>query len=334
MVCRWCAMTVRVITTGGSIAEDFKDARVSHMTGDDLVQTVMRGSPFDIPVEVIDLIAVPSTWITPEDMFRVGTAVREACLDETITGVVVTHGTATMEETAYWVDLIIDGEKPVIFTGSQRYPGTEGYDGFRNIHDALLLASSPAARGLGAVVVIDGAIHAARDVTKVHPSSLAGFQSPLFGPLGRIDLGEVHIVRAILGEREIIVPHLPIPRVELLKCYAGLKGDVVEAVLSLGAQGLVIESMTAGGITPDMVGPVKAGVDAGIVVAVTTRCLEGRVMRRSSAEAGIEGYGYELQQLGVAMCDLQGLKARCRLMALLSSGLPTAEVLRRMDTAL
>ncbi len=326
-------MTVLLIATGGSIAEYFEGGAIRHADGTDLVQTVMRGNQLSEPVETVDLMAVPSTWMTPTDMYEIGEAVRRACADPDVTGVVVTHGTATMEETAFWVDLVIDGEKPVALTGSQRYPGTHGYDGYRNIQDALLLAASPAARGLGCVVVMDGEIHAARDVTKAHPTSMAGFRSPLWGPLGRIDFGKVQLERAITARRDVLSPRLPLPRVDLLTCYAGMTGDVIDAVLALGGAGLVLESMTSGGITRDMVGAVKSAVDRGVVVAISSRCADGRVMRRSASDAGIEGYAFDLQQLGVALSELQAPKARLRMIALLSSDATRPDVFRRMDTA-
>lgn len=327
-------MTVRVITTGGSIAEYFDGGAVTHKTGADLLEAVLGGSPSSHRLDVVDLMAVPSTWITPADMYVIGTKVRDACLDEDVAGVVVTHGTATMEETAYWVDLMIDGTMPVVFTGSQRYPGSRGYDGYRNIADAISVAASAAARGLGAVVVMDGEIHAARDVTKVHPTSMTGFRSPLWGPLGRIDFDQVHLARRTTDVRNVLSPSPPLARVDIVTCYAGISGDLIEAVLALGAEGLIIESMTSGGITPDMVASVAAAVQMGVIIAITTRCADGRVMRRSPATAGIEGYAFDLQKLGVALSDLQAPKARLRLLALLSSGLSHAEVFSRMDTAL
>jgi L-asparaginase len=327
-------MTVLVITTGGSIAEDLGGGTVTHTSGKNLITAALGGRPRDEPIEVVDLLAVPSTWITPADMHLIGGAVRDALRDPGITGVVVTHGTATMEETAYWVDLVIDGDKPVVFTGSQRYPGSPGYDGYRNIADAISVAASTVSRGLGSLVVMDGEIHAARDVTKAHPTSMTGFRSLAWGPLGRIDFDQIELARRISADMEAVHPAAPLSRVDIVTCYAGMTGDVIDAVRTLGGQGLVVESLTTGGITRDMVGSVAAAVEQGLVVAITTRCAAGRAMRRSRATAGIEGYAFDLQPLGGALSHLHAPKARLRLIALLSSGLPHAEVFRRMDTAL
>jgi len=187
---------------------------------------------------------------------------------------------------------------------------------------------------VGAVLVFDGEIHAARDVAEVHPSGTAGFQSLSFGPIGRVDLDQVILMRTPVREGVAYNVRPPLARVDLLLCYAGMSADVVRAVCDLGAPGLVVEGMTSGGIPPGIVPALRDVIQRGTVVALTTRCPAGRVIRRTGAlYDGVVGYGTDLGRLEVALTDLRGPKARCRLIVLLSAGLDRDAVQQAMDTA-
>lgn len=285
-------------------------------------------------VEVEDLMDLPSIHIGPEEMLRIADAVRRHVERDDVDGVVVTHGTATMEETVYFVDLVVELVKPVVFTGAQRFPGSVGFDGHRNLHDAILAASSPQLAGVGAVVVFDGEIHAARDVAEVDASSTAGFQSLGFGPIGRIDLDQVVVTRTPRRDTTVYRVRPPMARVDLLTSYAGMTGDVVDAVCALGAPGLIVQGMTSGGIPAALVPVLGEVMQRGTVVALTTCCPSGRVVRRSgNLYDGVPGWGTDLARLGIALTDLAGLKARCRLIVLLSAGFDHELVFRLMNTA-
>lgn len=327
-------MSISVITTGGTITQVLGGSELRHLHGADLLAGLSDSAGVMPTVEVDDLFDLPSTYIGPDDMVRIAEAVRRHVARDDVDGVVVTHGTATIEETVYFVDLLVDATKPVVFTGAQRFPGTPGYDGHRNLRDAIVAANSPQLAGAGAVIVFDGEIHAARDVAEVHPSATGGFQSLEFGPLGKVELDRAVVMRMPRGAHETYRVQPPLARVDLLTCYAGMSGDIVSAVAGLGARGLILEGMTSGAIPPGAVAAVRDAMEQGIVVALTTRCASGRVIRRSGAVyEGVQGWGTDLGRLGVALTDLAGLKARYRLIVLLSSGLDRDAAHRAMDTA-
>jgi len=330
-------MSVRVITTGGTIAQLLGEGEARHVPGADLVEVLAKpgefGADLDVEIEVEDLFDLPSTYIGPAEMLAIAQRVAAAAAEPSVQGVVVTHGTATMEETVYFADIVAAAAKPVAFTGAQRFPQSLGYDGYRNLAHAIAVAASPAAAEAGAVLVMDGEIHAARDVAEIHPSASGGFGSLPYGPIGRVEAGRVVLRRMPVRDAPVPGVRGPLARVDLLTTYAGMTGDVVLAVAGLGAGGLVIDGMTTGAVPPGIVPAVSELVERGVVVAVATRCPAGGVLHRPARYGGVTGYGPELDRLGVVLTDLRGVKARCRLTALLSAGLPAAAVRDAMDSA-
>jgi L-asparaginase len=327
-------VSISIITTGGTITQVLGGPELRHLGGAELLAGLPEHAGAMPAVEVEDLMDLPSTHIGPDEMLRIAGSVQRHIARDEVDGVVVTHGTATIEETIYFVDLIVNSTKPIVFTGAQRFPGSAGYDGHRNLLDAIVVASSPAAVGLGTVLVFDGEIHAAREVAEIHPSSTAGFQSLDFGSLGRVDLDQVVVRRTPHRDAAAYPVREPLARVDLLTCYAGMSDDVVRAVADLGGSGLIVQGMTSGGVPPALVPALQDVIQEGTVVALTTRCPSGRVMRRSGdLYDRVPGYGTDLERLGIALTDLAGLKARCRLIVLLSSGLDRETVHRLMDTA-
>ncbi len=322
-------MSVRVITTGGTIAQLLGGEQVRHVSGGELMSAIRAGAApgghLGAEVEVEDLLDLPSTYIGVEEMLEIAEHVAAAAADPAVQGVVVTHGTATLEETIYFVEIVAGALKPVVFTGAQRFPQSLGYDGHRNLEHAITVASSPVARDLGTVLVMDGEIHAARDVAEIHPSATGGFQSLAYGPVGRVEGSQVILGRKPVRDSPVTVRR-PLARVDLLSTYAGMPADVVLAIGELGARGLVIAGMTTGAIPLGIVPAVRELVERGVVVVVGTRCPAGGVMRRSELYGGVAGYGPDLDSLGVVLTDLSCVKARCRLTALLSSDLPVDTV--------
>src|ERR1700674_5678037 len=142
-------MSISVITTGGTITQVLGAPEVRPLRGQELLAGLPQDGRAMPVVEVEDLMDLPSTHIGPEEMVRIADAVQRHAARDDVDGIVVTHGTATIEETIYFVDLIVESVKPIVFTGAQRFPGSAGYDGHRNLHDAILAASSPALAGVG-----------------------------------------------------------------------------------------------------------------------------------------------------------------------------------------
>jgi len=319
---------IKIISTGGTIAESPGEGDRFHLSARQLIAGL--GSAFRLlEVETVDLMDVPSTFMRPEDMLRIGTAIETALSDPHVTGAVITHGTATLEETAFCVDVTRSPGKPVVFTGALLTPGEVGYDGLMNLADAIATAASPASHGLGALVVMNGEIHTARDVVKAHASALSSFRSPEFGPLGRIDRGNVYYTRRPSVRTVPLSPKRPPATVPLLTCYAGIEGVELE-IMAARAKGLVLQGMGSGTTPPWLVETVSKLVQRGTTVVLTSRCAEGRVLTAIPERRAVAGYPETLYAAGVIPSWLPGLKARLKLSLALASGLSEAELRERM----
>jgi L-asparaginase len=228
-------------------------------------------------------------------------------------GVVVTHGTDTMEETCYLADLLIASEKPIVFTGAQRSSDDPDSDGPRNLLNAIRAAASPLARGLGAMICFNDELHAARDVTKVHTARVQTFQSYDHGMLGEIDGNQVIIYRKPTLRRMFQIPKLE-ERVDLILLVLGIDARYIDASIQSKAAGIVLEAFGRGNANTVIVDGVRRAVNNGIPVIVTSRCPAGRV-----APIYGGGGGKDLEEVGAIFAgDLSGVKARILLMVLLA----------------
>ncbi len=266
---------------------------------------------------VLDARAVrlmPSASFAFDDVLALAGEV-EAALAGGAAGVVVTQGTDDLEEVAFALDLLVEDERPVVVTGAMRSADAPGADGPANLHAALLVAASPEARGLGALVVMDDEVHAARFVRKTHASRPSAFASPESGPLGRIIEGRVRLVTRVaslaLGARVGAVPP-----VALLRCALGDDGRLVSGLLASGYRGLVVEGMGGGHVPASMVASLE-DLAREVPVVLATRTGSGSALRRSYGFAGSE---IDLLARGVLSAGaLEGLKARLALALALAS---------------
>jgi L-asparaginase len=198
-----------------------------------------------------------------------------------LAGIVVGHGTASLEETAYFLSLTLKIPVPVVVVGAQRPASGLSSDAAMNIVNAVRVAASPEARGLGALVLLNDEIHAARDVTKTSTGRLQTFRAADFGCLGHADGDRLawyrRPLRKTAPETEFEVRRLDtLPRVDVAYCYAGADGAAVDAFVAAGAKGIVCAGFAPGMATPAMVESLKAAVDAGVAVAMSTRAGSGR----------------------------------------------------------
>lgn len=311
------APRIRLITTGGTIAETpIAMSGRHHHTATDLLAGLNEVA---IEIDAVDLFDLPSTHIGLSEMRTLAEAVRMA-IDDGVDGVVVTHGTDTLEETAYFVDVVTEAGVPVVFTGAMLPPDLPGADGKRNLRDAILAASNPVCAGHGVLVALAGELHAAREVTKLHTMSIGAFKSFEFGPLGTIDDGRVVIARRIDP-----VPPVPLvgdpAHVECVRCCAGMGDVLIRATVEAGVAGLVLEVMGSGQVPPGIMPAVRDACAAGIVVVAAPRCATGRLWRSATYVAPIEGDERDLQKAGVLFTELQGMKARIKLSLALGAGL-------------
>ncbi|HEU4948064.1 MAG TPA: asparaginase [Kribbella sp.] len=296
-------MSVRVLTTGGTIASaQAADGSVSVAVGGHELVRAVPGGP---TVSVREVMRRHSFALSLEELV----ALARAVLDEAANGdgVVVTHGTDTLEETAYLLDLL-DPPVPVVVTGAQRHLGEPDSDGPRNIADAILVAASPDARGLGALVAMDGRIHAARQAIKAHTLAPDAFASRSGGPIGEVRQGEVRIWSTPIRPPGFHLSELTegLPRVDIVPSYVGADGTQVAACRAAGARGIVLEALGAGNPTPGILAEIRSCIAAGLPVLVTSRCAAGP----TSAIYGAGG-GADLASAGALMAGaLPSSKAR------------------------
>jgi L-asparaginase len=307
---------VVLIGTGGTIASryDQKLGRtVASQRGEDLLAQVPQLAEV-AAIEVDDFATVSSFDMSAEFAHDLAGRFNRQLARDDVVGVVVTHGTETMEESCYLADLLLRSDKPVVFTGAHRAHDDPNPDGPGNILCAVRTAAAPAARGLGAVICFGDQIHAARDVTKMSASALATFQSYDKGVLGEVDAGRVVINRRPERRRTFVVDRLE-TRVPLLRLYLGFDPGLVEAALERGARGLVLEAFGRGNGPAALVPVVRTAVAAGVPVVITSRCPSGRVEPIYG-----KGGGKDLADAGAIFAgDLKGAKARLLLMVLLSA---------------
>jgi L-asparaginase len=253
--------------------------------------------------------------MSAEFAFRLAERTNHQLAREDVTGAVVTHGTDTMEESCYLADLLLQSDKPAVFTGAQRAHDDPNPDGPSNILGAVRTAAATVARGLGAVICFAGQIHAGRDVTKVSASALATFQSYDKGALGEVD-GDRVVIHRRPERRRTFAAGLPETQVPLIRLYLGFDVALVEAALAGAARGLVLEAFGRGNGPAALVPIVRAAVAAGVPVVVTSRCPTGRVEPIYG-----KGGGKDLADAGAIFAgDLKGSKARLLLMVLLAAG--------------
>jgi len=315
--------TIAVITTGGTIAScaDASGAKVAQLAGAELAATL--AVPAGVRVQVRDVLSLNSAAMTLSDMDGVRLAVAQAIVDGA-DGVVVTHGTDTTEETAFLLDLVHDDPRPVVFTGAQRSADDPSSDGPANLRDAVLIAASAAAQCLGVLVVFDGTVHAARGARKVHTLASSPFADPDLGPVGHVVLGELVVHRVPLRPAALRGVHgLGAVRVDIVALYPGSDGTALDAHVSAGARGLVLEAPGLGNSHLFVADAVRRHVAAGVVVLLSTRVHAGPVQ----AVYGGGGGGRDLVAAGAVLSGyLRPSQARVQLAALLASGAGRKEV--------
>lgn len=303
---------VAVVFNGGTITmkvDPKLKAAIPTLSGEEIMSMV-TGIEDYTEIETYTFSSLPSPHVTPELMMDLSKYIKKLLDREDIVGVVTTHGTDTLEETAYFLDLIIDSQKPVIVTGSMRNSSELGYDGPANLSASICTAMSPKAKGRGVLVCLNDELNCASEVTKEHSMHLNTFKSPEFGPIGVVDNNEAIFYRDNLNKQKILTDRIE-PRVDLIKSAAGMDGKLIDFCVKEGAKGIVIEAMGRGNIPPKMTEAVDRAIKNGVVVVLVSRCFKGRVLD----SYGYLGGGKGLRESGVIFGDrLPGQKARIKLM--------------------
>ena len=268
-------------------------------------------------IYVEDLYHLASPQITEHEMLGIKNRI-EVAVKEGYDGVVVTHGTDTLEETAYYLELTLDINIPVIVTGAMRSSNEIGADGLANLRSSLVVAIDDESRDKGVLVVMNDEVHTATYVTKTHTTNVATFQTPTFGPIGLVSKNNVIYFQKLVKEEHYEV-NTTEKKVYLLKAYAGMDEKLINAVCDLGADGLVIEALGAGNLPPQTVSAVRNCIKRSIPVVFVSRAFNGVTQDVYDYEGG----GKRFQQDGVIFTTgLSGQKARIKLMILLEAGIP------------
>lgn len=288
-------------------------AAVPTLTGEEIMSMVTHIEQY-ADVESYTFSNLPGPHMTPDTMLELSEYIKNILNREDIEGVVVTHGTDTLEETAYFLDLTINSNKPIIVTGAMRNSSELGYDGPSNLAASICTVISKEARGRGVLICFNGELNSASEVTKTNAMSLNAFSSPNFGPIGVVDDNRVIFYRNNTKRQYFDIKKVN-SHVDLIKCVTGMNPKIIDFCIAEGAAGLVIEGMGRGNVPPEMVSGIKKAVAMDIPVVIVSRCYQGRVLD----SYGYPGGGKDLRNNGVILGDnLPGQKARIKLILALS----------------
>ncbi len=324
---------VKLIATGGTIAmkiDPVKKAPVPAISGEDLIATVPEIEKV-ARIEVQNLSNVPSDYMDPDRWIQLQKAVAQALARPEVAGVIVSHGTDTLEETAWFLDLTVDSEKPVVLIGAQRNASEKDFDGPRNLLNAARICVAPGARRMGSMIALNNQINAAREAVKTHTSDVETFKSGDFGFLGVADNDRVIFYRAPVRRQHLalrVQEGQRLPRVDIVDMYGGADGALVRAAVAAGSRGLVIQALGWGNMNVPMFEAVKEVIAKGIPVVISTRVWNGRVL----PNYGFQGGGKTLQEAGAIFADnLSPQKARILLMLALQTSSNAQEIQRLFD---
>ena len=302
---------ILIITTGGTIA--MKHNSPFGIIPNDEFTEHLRSFPQLKQIAAIDVHEfsnIPSPFMTPKKMLELAKIIDDKIID--YDGIVITHGTDTLEETAYMMDIILKTEKPVIFTAAMRSGSELGLDGPRNIVGAVRVAGAIHSSNRGVLVVMNDEINSARDVVKADSSKTDAFISPSLGLLGIVEPDKVIFYRKSENHEKIITNSIE-PNIDLIKCCSGMDGRFIEASINNDAKAIVLEAFGRGNVPITILPSLEKALAKNILIILISRTYTGRVL----PEYGYQGGGLFLQKMGILLgIDLPGPKMRIRLMAL------------------
>ena len=317
---------IAIIFNGGTISMKIDEkikAAVPSLSAEEIM-SMIPGVEEYAEIEAYTFSSMPSPHMTLETMLKLSKFTTELVEREDIDGVVITHGTDTLEETAYLLDLTVKTKKPVVVTGAMRSGSELGYDGPFNLATSICTAISDEAVGRGVLVCFNGELNSASEVTKANSMALNAFRTPNFGPIGIVDNDNVIFYRDANYLEKYDVSEIK-KQVGLIKCVVDMDSSYIDYLIEKGCGGIVIEALGRGNVPPKMVEGIKKAIELEIPVVVVSRCFEGRVFE----SYGYEGGGKQLKDLGVIFGDtLPGQKARIKLILAINSGMNIHEIAR------
>ncbi len=324
-----------LVTTGGTIVSKIDPSTglaMPVLDGRELVSSLSAvGELPQVDIELHEVARVSSPHITPEHWRQLHDTIQTQLARDDIAGVVVAHGTAVLEETAWFLDLAIQTDKPVVVIGAQRNTSEYDTDGPRNLYNALLLCQHPDARGKGVLVTLNSHVNAAREVTKSHTVDVETFQSGEWGYLASIVRDRVRFHRAPLRRLHLpLAKGAALPRVEIVSMYAGADGALLDAAADLEPGGIVVQAVASGHLNGPMFDAVVRAIDRGIPVVVSTRIPRGG----TRPGYGFDGSSQRLVDAGAVLSnDLSPWKSRVLLMLALQNGKNTSAELTELFDA-
>jgi L-asparaginase len=307
-----------LLFTGGTISMKHDPAMggaVPSLAGEEIVR-LTPGIDAVAEIEVDEWGRFPGPHMTVERMWAVRNRVAHHLARREVDGIVVTHGTDALEESAYIVARSVPPDKPVVFTGAMRPAGDLGWDGPSNLLGAVRVAAHPASRGKGVLVCLDERIHSALEVTKTHTEARGAFESPGLGALGELDEGRVIYRRTLLDMPAPLTPLAPAEPVDIVYAWAGADARLLDASRVSGAKAVVVAAMGRGNVPPLMFDGILRWVESGQPAIVTSRALRGRV----GPTYGYPGGGRRLLEAG-AVFAYERRPGQARVEVMLALGL-------------
>lgn len=318
---------ILLISTGGTISSKFDPAKgySPALSGADILSACPQITEI-ADIEVIQPCNVLSFALTPAKIMEITAVAKQKLTEEEFLGAVVTQGTATLEETSFLADLLWDLDAPLIFTGSMLNSSERDWDGPRNVLNSVITAASPAARRKGVMVCLGGEIHAARDVSKIHKTSLSPLISFNTGPLGLVVNGSCAVFYRAPLMRQTFPARTLESRVDVITVGIGDDGRLLDASISSGARAIVLQAFPGGGgVTPEVMASVRRARMDDFAFVLTARSPMGSSLSGSSGGSG----PFDLRQCGVIPAgDLTAIKARILLMVALPLTTNTEELRR------
>ncbi|MEN1967917.1 asparaginase [Lentibacillus sp. N15] len=314
---------IRILSVGGTISSSAKDGSLASPTyaGEEIIKVVPGIEEYAI-IEVENFSKVLSSQLSMEQVYNLSARIHDILQDDPgLTGIVVTHGTGTMEESAFLADLMVNDHRPVVFTGAMRSMSDPFTDGPFNILNAVRIGVSESAFDMGVMVALNSIIHPASEVYKSHTTNIDTFNSGEFGPLGYVYPDRVHFARRLLKKTKIYTQK-PNFNVDLIKYVVGMDDRYIKASISYGAKGIVIEGSGLGNVNNSLVDGIEVAIQEGVTVVISSRCTDGRVIPSYGTKAGAGS----LLKKGCILTSMSGPKARMTLMLALNELLSHKEM--------
>lgn len=314
---------ILILHTGGTIsmAED-ENGHVFPNAVNPMNAVSMQFDEVNLVTE--DIFNLPSPHVTLSDMLVLKNRIKTAFIAEDFDGVVITHGTDTLEETAFFLDTTLSRGKPIVITGAMRSSNELGTDGIYNLLTAIRVAADSNSSDRGVLVVMNDEIHSARYVTKTHTTNVSTFQTPTHGPVGLLTKNKI-----IYFHKDSENQHLDVAtvhgKVPIVKAFAGMTGEILDLLNLEQLDGLVIEALGAGNLPPIASQSLQRLLDAKVPVVLVSRCFNGIAEPVYSYQGG----GSQLYEAGVMFADeVNSQKARIKLIIALNAGLKDLSELR------